>query len=139
MIDIGSIPKNLRDELVNAFTLPIWYIAVYLFCPSVYNQGDIILSTSLCISLSLISTLVINISFSGVIEEDDEEGSLISFASFMFQALWLSLLIFFGYIFSLITDLIFEFYGFLLVYFFTIPILTIYLHIRKVRKKNKEN
>lgn len=137
MIDINSIPKDLRDELINVFTLPLWYISLYIYCPSVYNKGDLLLSISLCISLALISTIITNISIQNMFPDNKKGNELSLIFSFLFQTIWLSLLIFLGYLFTYSTGIIFEFYGFLITYFCMYPIFSVYYHIRKAKKGNK--
>lgn len=137
--DFTKLPEDLKNELLNAFTLPLWYVSIYLFCPSVYNKGDVILSVSLCISLALVSTIISNITFYGILTSAKKEEEDITYmATFFLQTLWLSFLIFASYIFSCLTNLIFEFYGFLVTYILIFPIIFISYYIRKRKKLSKK-
>jgi len=120
MFDIKSIPKDLKNMLINVWLLPLWYVSIYIFSPTIYKEQDIILTVSICIGLTSISSMI-SIIVSKTLISDDEKVGLFDYSivalCFTLQLVWLSLLIFFSYLYSIYVGEIFRMYGFLLTYF----------------------
>lgn len=138
MFDFKSIPKDLKNFLINSLTLPLWYISIFYYFPSVYAQDDILLIACVCISLSifsymLFSMLIMETNISKPEETPFDFGVVLP--AILLQLFWLSILIFFGYLTSFFWDVKFEYYGFLLVYF-GVPFI-IFIASNVLREKNK--
>jgi hypothetical protein len=55
---LKDIPLKLKNFLVNSALLPFWYVAIYMYLPSVYNTNDLWLIISFCICLTLLSYII---------------------------------------------------------------------------------
>lgn len=137
MFDFKAIPIHLKNMLVNAWLLPLWYISIYLFSKTTYNVDDIFLISSLCISLNLISSM--NLIVWSVLGEYEGEFEVFGLPNilmcFNFQLIWVSLLIFGTYIFNVYSSYIIKFHGFVTIYF---VVLNLFFLIEYIIEKNKK-
>ena len=142
MFDIQALSKDLKNYLVNAVALPFWYISVYYYFPNIYKQDDFLLIACVCIALTVISNFILAI-FILTDEEKDKNKTIFDFdiilSTTLIQCVWLSILIFGGYLFSRFTSYRFEYYGFLLTYFSVYIIFTVvdYIHDKQSKKDKK--
>ncbi|GGE23101.1 hypothetical protein [Psychroflexus salis] len=117
MIDIDKIPRHLKTLLINSVLLPFWYISIYIFHPKFYKTDDFLIIASVCIGLTIVSSLLTSI----ILTLSEKEAHILEenivVPSVAIQVILLSLIIFLGYLFKVFFDKIFYFYGFLLTYF----------------------
>lgn len=120
MFNIGEIPIYLKNMLLNVLLLPFWYIAIYLFSPEIYATGDILLLLSICISLTMISSIIASI-LVNLNEEKEKRVSPFDTANvvgaLLIQVFVLSLLLIISFLVPKFVGFIFEFYGFVITYF----------------------
>ena len=114
MFDIKNFPDLLKNILSVAILMPFWYIAIYIYCPELYYQNDLILTISVCIALSIISCLIIGTAF---IEKGGILDIKVVFPTIILNIFILSIWIFIGYVFNYFFDSIFSFLGFVATYF----------------------
>lgn len=125
MIDIKGFPLRLKNMLVNAFMLPFWYVAIYLFGPSIYNQSDIFLILSICIALTAASAFLAyaNVYVDEMTHKQRKDkikpfDHVIITKALTYQMVYMSFLMMISYLIPRLTPVTrFEFYGFVLVYF----------------------
>ncbi|AUC84757.1 hypothetical protein CW731_05365 [Polaribacter sp. ALD11] len=135
MIDFEKIPKKLKYHLINLVLIPFWIISIYLFGNELYIANDFLIISCLCFCLTLCSYIVSSFLISlWNFNPEVKKKELIIFSIF-FQTMFLSALIFLGYVFNLICKLKFEFYSFIITYFVSISLL---LFIGKFGKINWE-
>ena len=68
-IDFNSLPLDFQNILATFLVVPMWYVVIYVFGPEIYATNDMILIFSICISLSLLSSLILAAGF----EINDED------------------------------------------------------------------
>lgn len=142
MLDIKTIPVHLKNMLINAFLLPVWYLAIYIFSPSLYGQNDIILTTSVCFTITLASSyfaMIIIVTFRKT-PFPLFDFNMINFAFFI-QLFCITLLISIGYLSNILFGCKFAFYGFVITYFillFTILFIltTYFLNFNEEKQQN---
>ncbi|KAA2218277.1 hypothetical protein [Maribacter flavus] len=121
MFNIGEIPKYLKNMLLNVLLMPFWYISIYLFAPEIYATQDVLLLLSICVSLTMISSIIAAILTN--YNSDKKEPPMSPFdtinviAAFLIQLILLSIILFISFLVPKFTGRIFEFYGFVLTYF----------------------
>lgn len=141
MFDIKAIPEHLKNMLVNAWLLPLWYVSIYLFSPSTYSNEDIILISSLCLGFNLLSSM--NSVLWTIIDNKEKDfevfGLVNTMVIFTFQLLLLSILMICVFIFNLYSDYILKFHGFIIIYYLSLNIFFLADSVIDRIKKNKKN
>jgi hypothetical protein len=117
MLDISKIPKDLKSFLINLILIPFWIISIYIYHPELYKSEDLIIIGSICICLTFTSSLITSIGLMNQKIHDTILDQQLIIGSVTLQVIWLSVLIFSGYLFNVFFNKIFLFYSFLMIYF----------------------
>lgn len=130
---------TLKSYSLNAFLLPFWYLAIYLFDKDFYAKGEII-DIVMCINLSLISSTIFSYLGSDL-NSGKSDNTFISnmTVSIILLCIWISILILIFYSLKYFFDIKINFYYFIILYF--VPIFFLYLTLvltKKPKKKKRE-
>ena len=139
MIDIEKIPRHLKSLLINIILFPFWIISIYIFKPELYKTNDYLIIGSLCISLTIVSSLLTSIIFLDSKKNEHILEQHIIIASATIQSLLLSIIIFSGYLFNVFFNIKFEFYGFLATYFGILTVFSVLRFIDEQKILEKRN
>jgi len=148
--DIYDAPTNIKEIAISFFSLPFWYISLFIFHRDFYNSSSVtlILAFCFCFIITAHGLLSFSIDLSNIhtpekqlskkeIEENAIQGSL---AATFIQTTLLMVIISAGYIWNLIFGYIFFYYGFLFVYFgIVLSFLGIMLLISYRYKKSRKS
>lgn len=126
MIDFNKIPERLKLLLIYILLLPFWVISIYLFSNDLYKTEDYLIISSVCLALTLVSSILFIIKIHLKEGKDQAlEGLIIE--SVIWQILYLSLVIFIGYIINVFLNKRWFFSTFLIIYFGAAVLYIIYL------------
>ena len=130
LINLKDLPKDLINLLPHALMLPYWYISIYIFYPELYASNDIFLIISLTISLTISSAAITTTIFLNVSPTKDEMLSKKTvYPTIYFEIILFSIILILSYIFKVLVNCFFEFYGFVLA--ITIPKLFLLYKLNK--------
>jgi len=138
-IDTSKISEQLKSLLSYSIILPFWYISIYIFNIELYNSNDLILLTSICICLTLISSILCSIMAFILIDKGTILTMDNTLLSIIIQISTISLFIFLSYIYSLLFGKIFLLISFVFVYYLVLSILIYVLHLITSSKYIKDN
>jgi hypothetical protein len=129
MIDFTKIPKDLKSVLINVIILPFWIVSIYIFEQDIYKSNDYLIISALCISLTIISSFLTSLIF--IINNNNHYflSEKVVIPSVAIQVFLISGVIFIGYLFKVLLNIEFLFYGFLSTYFGIIIIFNLLLLI----------
>ncbi len=126
--ELNESHASLKAIALNLFIIPFWYVAIFLFNNEFYKSSDSIIITTMCIVISLVSSVFFSI-FLIKIEVNTSDN--IFFEKMMVSTAmliaWLSVLIFVFYSLGFLFGIYLYFYWFLVIYFF--PLILFYLLI----------
>ena len=126
--ELNESHASLKAIALNLFIIPFWYVAIFLFNNEFYKSSDSIIITTMCIMISLVSSVFFSI-FLIKIEVNTSDN--IFFEKMMVSTAmliaWLSVLIFVFYSLGFLFGIYLYFYWFLVIYFF--PLILFYLLI----------
>lgn len=116
-IKINDLPKYLKNFLINIVLFPFWIISIYIFNVELYNTNDFLIIGSICISLTIVSSMIMTYTFMDKERDEIMLDQYVIIPSLAIQIILLSVIIFLGYLFKKITGYYFEYYSFLILYF----------------------
>ena len=126
--ELNESHASLKAIALNLFIIPFWYVAIFLFNNEFYKSSDSIIITTMCIVISLVSSVFFSI-FLIKIEVNTSDN--IFFEKMMVSTAmliaWLSVLIFVFYSLGFLFGIYLYFYWVLVIYFF--PLILFYLLI----------
>ena len=126
--ELNESHASLKAIALNLFIIPFWYVAIFLFNNEFYKSSDSIIITTMCIVISLVSSVFFSI-FLIKIEVNTSDN--IFFEKMMVSTAMLiaglSVLIFVFYSLGFLFGIYLYFYWFLVIYFF--PLILFYLLI----------
>lgn len=135
-MDLKNVPKDLLTFSSTSVLLPFWYVSIYIFLPEIYYASDLILNVSICICLSITSSVVFSLACK--LDMNNENVNVLHesviIPSIIIQITVLSILIFIGYIFKLKTETVLEFYSFVLIYFLIGIVYLLYTIMPSIKK-----
>tara|TARA_R110001606_G_C15307163_1_gene643228 strand:+ start:69 stop:485 length:417 start_codon:yes stop_codon:yes gene_type:complete len=135
-MNINDLPKYLKNFLINIILFPFWVISIYIFNPELYFTNDFLIIGSLCISLTIISSMIMSYTFMNKEKDETMLEETVIISSLAIQVILLSVIIFLGYLFKKITGYYFEYYSFLSLYF---GMSLLFLYIVKFLGKNNHD
>ena len=126
--ELNESHASLKAIALNLFIIPFWYVAIFLFNNEFYKSSDSIIITTMCIVISLVSSVFF---FIFLIKIEVNTSDNIFFEKMMVSTAmliaWLSVLIFVFYSLGFLFGIYLYFYWFLVIYFF--PLILFYLLI----------
>lgn len=140
MFDLTKFPSELKNLLSNSIMLPFWYISIYIFSPSLYNSKDYLLIGSICVTLTIIASIITSSMVVGMSKTNEKIlDTNITFLSIFFQIITISPLIFICYIYSVLFNKILFFHYFILIYFLLLIAIHILLFLTEKNTRNIKN
>ena len=135
-IDLKNIPIYLKNLLISLILIPFWIIVIYIYHPELYKTNDYLILGSLCISLTILSSLIVSVALIDSKKHIHLLELHLAISNVAVQVILLSFLTFFGYIFNIVTGLKFYLYSFLGTYF---AIITTFMLVKLWNLENKSN
>ena len=117
--ELNESHDSLKAIALNLFIIPFWYVAIFLFNNEFYKSSDNIIIITMCIVISLISSIL----FTFLLTKTDPENTSKNIffekmiGSIAILTIWLSALIFVIYSLGFLFSIYLYFYWFLVIYF----------------------
>lgn len=138
--DLTNTPESFKGALLNLFTIPFWYVTLYLFKTEFFFRSDFFLIISFCLCLAVLSSFCI-----GLIMTIDDDKKLPVFnplsasIGVLVQVVILSVLILIFYLIKRYTILNPDLLFFLGSYFFLLILLAINQYFELKNRKSNES
>ena len=118
----GDIYYPEKDNISRLYKMGIWIcihftfwiISIYIFNVELYNTNDFLIIGSICISLTIVSSMIMTYTFMDKERDEIMLDQDVIIPSLAIQIILLSVIIFLGYLFKKITGYYFEYYSFLI-------------------------